>query len=93
MCLQLVIFRTYKLYGIKKAPFCSSSKIGCIQVCLEGQISRNSTLKCLQKGQLPPGDQIPSKFCEVFRDTEFSSLSGARVVRIAVHPSALRVSV
>ncbi|TYK10177.1 RNA cytidine acetyltransferase 1-like [Cucumis melo var. makuwa] len=62
-----------------------------IQVCLEGQISRNSALQSLQMGRQPPGDQIPWKFCQVFRDTDFPSLSGARVVRIAVHPSALRV--
>ncbi|KAL4035111.1 hypothetical protein IC575_003786 [Cucumis melo] len=61
-----------------------------IQVCLEGQISRNSALQSLQMGRQPPGDQIPWKFCQVFRDTDFPSLSGARVVRIAVHPSALR---
>lgn len=66
--------------------------VGCIQVCLEGQISRNSALQSLQMGRQPPGDQIPWKFCQVFRDTDFPSLSGARVVRIAVHPSALRVS-
>lgn len=60
-----------------------------IQVCLEGQISRSSALKSLEWGCQPPGDQIPWKFCQVFRDTNFPSLSGARVVRIAVHPSTL----
>ncbi|XP_031736888.1 RNA cytidine acetyltransferase 1 isoform X3 [Cucumis sativus] len=61
-----------------------------IQVCLEGQISRNSALQSLQMGRQPPGDQIPWKFCQVFKDTDFPSLSGAHVVSIAVHPSALR---
>ncbi|XP_071931337.1 RNA cytidine acetyltransferase 1-like isoform X3 [Coffea arabica] len=60
-----------------------------LQVCLEGQISRDSALQCLHKGRLPSGDQIPWKFCEEFEDTGFPSLSGVRVVRIAVHPSAL----
>lgn len=68
-----------------------SSIFGCIQVCLEGQISRNSALQSLQMGRQPPGDQIPWKFCQVFKDTDFPSLSGAHVVSIAVHPSALRV--
>ncbi|XP_031736892.1 RNA cytidine acetyltransferase 1 isoform X4 [Cucumis sativus] len=50
-----------------------------IQVCLEGQISRNSALQSLQMGRQPPGDQIPWKFCQVFKDTDFPSLSGAHV--------------
>ncbi|KAJ6803117.1 RNA cytidine acetyltransferase 1-like [Iris pallida] len=62
-----------------------------IQVCLEGQISRKSALKSLSQGQSPFGDQIPWKFCEQFQDTVFPSLSGVRIVRIAVHPSALRL--
>ncbi|OVA17017.1 GNAT domain [Macleaya cordata] len=63
-----------------------------IQVCLEGQISQKSAMKSLSDGHQPFGDQIPWKFCEQFRDTMFPSLSGARIVRIAVHPSAMRVS-
>ncbi|XP_010249467.1 PREDICTED: RNA cytidine acetyltransferase 2-like [Nelumbo nucifera] len=62
-----------------------------IQVCLEGQISRNSALRSLSDGHQPFGDQIPWKFCEQFQDTVFPSLSGARIVRIAVHPSAMRL--
>ncbi|KAK9283235.1 hypothetical protein L1049_011471 [Liquidambar formosana] len=60
-----------------------------VQVCIEGQISRNSALQSLQMGRQPSGDQLPWKFCEEFKDTEFPTLSGARIVRIAVHPSAL----
>lgn len=62
-----------------------------IQICFEGQISRKSALKSLSDGHQPSGDQIPWKFCEQFRDTVFPSLSGARIVRIATHPSAMRV--
>ncbi|PON58698.1 TmcA/NAT10/Kre [Parasponia andersonii] len=61
-----------------------------IQVCLEGQISRESALKCLSTGRQPPGDQIPWKFNEQFQDTVFPTLSGARIVRIATHPSATK---
>ena len=61
------------------------------QVCLEGQISRKSAIRSLNEGHAPSGDQIPWKFCEQFQDNVFPSLSGARIVRIAVHPSALRV--
>ncbi|CAN6442176.1 unnamed protein product [Victoria cruziana] len=57
-----------------------------IQVCLEGQISRESVIKSLSHGNQPSGDQIPWKFSEQFQDNAFPSLSGARIVRIAVHP-------
>lgn len=63
-----------------------------LQVCLEGQISRESAMKSLSEGHQPYGDQLPWKFCEQFQDTVFPSLSGARIVRIAVHPSAMRVT-
>ncbi|GMP25540.1 hypothetical protein CsSME_00002359 [Camellia sinensis var. sinensis] len=62
-----------------------------IQVCLEGQISRRSAMKSLSDGHQPFGDQIPWKFCEQFQDTVFPTLSGARIVRIATHPSAMRL--
>lgn len=63
----------------------------CFQVCLEGQISQKSALKSLSDGHSPYGDQIPWKFCEQFRNTDFPTLSGARIVRIAVHPNAMKV--
>ena len=63
-----------------------------LQVCLEGQISRKSAMKSLSDGYQPSGDQIPWKFCEQFQDTVFPGLSGARIVRIATHPSVMRVS-
>ncbi|MCL7043218.1 hypothetical protein MKW94_001807, partial [Papaver nudicaule] len=62
-----------------------------IQVCLEGQISHRSAMNSLKDGHSPDGDQIPWKFCEQFRDPIFPSLSGARIVRIAVHPSAMKL--
>ncbi|VAH87817.1 unnamed protein product [Triticum turgidum subsp. durum] len=62
-----------------------------LQVCLEGQISQKSAIRSLNEGHAPSGDQIPWKFCEQFQDNVFPSLSGARIVRIAVHPSALRL--
>ncbi|XP_059624435.1 RNA cytidine acetyltransferase 1-like [Cornus florida] len=62
-----------------------------IQVCFEGQISRESAIKSLSDGHRPSGDQIPWKFCEQFTDKNFPELSGARIVRIATHPSAMRL--
>lgn len=67
------------------------NQIFVVQVCLEGQISRESALQSLRNGHQPAGDQIPWKFCEEFENTDFPMLSGVRIVRIAVHPSALGV--
>ncbi|KAF5950828.1 hypothetical protein HYC85_012821 [Camellia sinensis] len=50
-----------------------------IQVCLEGKISRDSALQSLRMGRQPSGDQLAWKFCEVFEDTDFPTLSGARI--------------
>ncbi|KAL0432042.1 UNVERIFIED_CONTAM: RNA cytidine acetyltransferase 1 [Sesamum radiatum] len=62
-----------------------------IQISFEGQISRKSSIKSLSSGHQPSGDQIPWKFCQQFGDTVFPSLSGARIVRIATHPNAMRL--
>ncbi|XP_009629176.1 RNA cytidine acetyltransferase 1-like [Nicotiana tomentosiformis] len=62
-----------------------------IQVCLEGQISQESAKRALMEGRQPFGDQIPWKFSQQFADDVFPSLSGARIVRIATHPSSMRL--
>ncbi|XP_024376532.1 RNA cytidine acetyltransferase 1 isoform X1 [Physcomitrium patens] len=61
-----------------------------LQVCLEGEISKQSALRSLSEGNLPNGDMIPWTISQQFQDPEFPSLSGARIVRIAVHPSLIR---
>ncbi|KAL0426835.1 UNVERIFIED_CONTAM: RNA cytidine acetyltransferase 1 [Sesamum latifolium] len=65
------------------------NQISIVQVCLEGEISREAAFQSLRNGHQPAGDQIPWKFCEEFENTDFPMLSGVRIVRIAVHPSAL----
>ena len=57
-----------------------------IQVALEGQISRQSVLSSLSRGQRAGGDLIPWLVSQQFQDENFASLSGARVVRIATSP-------
>ncbi|KAF1932368.1 DUF699-domain-containing protein [Didymella exigua CBS 183.55] len=57
-----------------------------IQVALEGQISRESVLSSLSRGQRAGGDLIPWIVSQQFQDENFGSLSGARVVRIATNP-------
>lgn len=57
-----------------------------VQVALEGAISKAAAMTSLARGQLPTGDLIPWTLGQQFQDPEFPRLSGARVVRIAVHP-------
>ncbi|XP_066492273.1 RNA cytidine acetyltransferase isoform X2 [Tiliqua scincoides] len=57
-----------------------------VQVCLEGEISRQSIMNSLSRGRKAFGDLIPWTVSEQFQDPDFGSLSGGRVVRIAVHP-------
>ncbi|KAM9450694.1 RNA cytidine acetyltransferase [Clarias gariepinus] len=57
-----------------------------VQVCLEGEISQQSILNSLSRGKKASGDLIPWTVSEQFQDSKFGSLSGGRVVRIAVNP-------
>ncbi|KAL8822639.1 MAG: hypothetical protein Q9191_006624, partial [Dirinaria sp. TL-2023a] len=57
-----------------------------IQVALEGQISRQSVLNSLSRGQRAGGDLIPWLVSQQFQDEDFASLSGVRIVRIATNP-------
>lgn len=63
-----------------------------LQVALEGNISRDMVLKELsQFGSKSAGDMIPWVVSQQFQDSDFASLSGARVVRIATHPDYARM--
>eukprot|EP00877_Chromochloris_zofingiensis_P001333 jgi/Chrzof1/111/Cz01g03260.t1 len=57
-----------------------------LQVALEGAITAKAALTNLSKGEMPQGDLIPWTIGQQFQDPDFPGLSGARVVRIAVHP-------
>ncbi|KAK9313007.1 GNAT acetyltransferase 2-domain-containing protein [Lipomyces starkeyi] len=57
-----------------------------VQVALEGEISRQSIMNNLNRGQRAGGDLIPWIVSQQFQDSEFGTMSGARVVRIATHP-------
>ncbi|KAJ2658822.1 N-acetyltransferase 10 [Coemansia sp. RSA 1200] len=57
-----------------------------IQVCLEGEISRQAVMNKLGRGERNDGDLIPWLVSQQYQDNDFASLSGARVVRIATHP-------
>ncbi|KAK6336457.1 killer toxin resistant protein [Orbilia brochopaga] len=57
-----------------------------IQVALEGQISKQSVMNQLGRGQRADGDLIPWLVTQQYQDEDFATLSGARVVRIATNP-------
>ena len=58
-----------------------------VQVALEGKISRKAVEAQLARGHRSAGDLIPWTISQQFGDSNFAQLSGARVVRVAVHPS------
>ncbi|BFZ04227.1 hypothetical protein BsWGS_07266 [Bradybaena similaris] len=57
-----------------------------LQVCLEGEISKNTIISSLQRGKRASGDLIPWTVSQQYQDHDFPGLSGARIVRIATHP-------
>ncbi|KAJ2385809.1 N-acetyltransferase 10, partial [Coemansia sp. RSA 2611] len=57
-----------------------------VQVCLEGEISRQAVMQALGRGERNEGDLIPWLVAQQYQDDDFAALSGARVVRIATHP-------
>ena len=61
--------------------------LAAIHVSLEGAISREAVILSAGRGQKAAGDLIPWTISQQFQDNDFPSLSGARVVRIATHPS------
>jgi len=58
-----------------------------VQIALEGKISRKQVEAQLMRGQRSAGDLIPWTISQQYGDSKFAQLSGARVVRVAVHPS------
>ncbi|XP_067937796.1 RNA cytidine acetyltransferase-like [Watersipora subatra] len=69
-------------------PHCSTlpEVLVVLQVCMEGEISQQSVLNSLHRGQRASGDLIPWTISQQFQDHQFPQMSGARVVRIATHP-------
>jgi N-acetyltransferase 10 len=58
-----------------------------VQIAYEGKISRKSVEAQLARGHRAAGDMIPWTVSQQFGDSKFAQLSGARIVRIATHPS------
>lgn len=57
-----------------------------IQVCLEGEISKNTVMEGYSRGKRASGDLIPWTVGQQYQDYDFPKLSGVRIVRIATHP-------
>jgi N-acetyltransferase 10 len=62
-----------------------------IQVALEGQISKQTIINSLSRGQRTDGDMIPQLVAMQFQDPEFAGLSGGRIVRIATSPEYIKM--
>jgi N-acetyltransferase 10 len=62
-----------------------------IQVAMEGNINKEIVMANLAKGTNPSGDLIPYLISKQYQESEFGSLSGARIVRIATHPDFQRM--
>lgn len=61
-----------------------------VQVSLEGAIAKDSASAALAQGMQPSGDMIPWTVSQQFQDSAFPTLSGARIIRISVHPELQR---
>ena len=57
---------------------------------MEGKISKEAVEEAKTLDNLPAGDLIPWTVSNLYQDDDFPQLSGARIVRIATHPSAQR---
>jgi N-acetyltransferase 10 len=84
--------RLFVLLGPQKTSNSDNNKpilpdILCVaQIAFEGFISRQSIQSEILKGNKASGDLIPWTISQQFNDSEFATLSGARIVRIATHP-------
>ena len=52
-----------------------------VQVCLEGQISKESARRSLARGEAPSGDLIPWTVAQQFQASDVATPSGARVLQ------------
>ncbi|XP_031840140.1 RNA cytidine acetyltransferase l(1)G0020 [Nomia melanderi] len=57
-----------------------------IQICLEGEVSKNTIKDGLTRGRRAAGDLIPWTMAQQYQDQDFPALAGSRIVRIATHP-------
>lgn len=68
-----------------KSGICLPDILCVVQVAFEGHISQKTVQAELAKGNKASGDMIPWSISQQYNDTEFATLSGARIVRVATH--------
>jgi N-acetyltransferase 10 len=61
-----------------------------VHVCMEGAIAADIVRAQQARGQASSGDLIPWTLAQHFQDSAVAGLSGARIVRIATHPSCVK---
>jgi N-acetyltransferase 10 len=61
-----------------------------VHVCMEGAITADIVRAQQARGQASSGDLIPWTLAQHFQDSAVAGLSGARIVRIATHPSCVK---
>lgn len=83
--------RLFVLLGPRRSQSASDlPDILCVvQIAFEGRISQQSVQAQMSRGNKASGDMIPWTVSQQFNDSEFATLSGARVVRIATHPGQI----
>ncbi|CAF4531977.1 unnamed protein product, partial [Rotaria sp. Silwood1] len=62
-----------------------------IQVCYEGDLSKDVVARQLTRGQRNSGDLIPWTIAQTYQDYTFGKMSGVRIVRLATHPDYQRM--
>ncbi|CAF4863602.1 unnamed protein product, partial [Rotaria socialis] len=62
-----------------------------IQVCYEGELSKDVVARQLIHGQRGSGDLIPWTIAQTYQDYTFGKMSGVRIVRLATHPDYQRM--
>jgi len=62
-----------------------------IQICHEGELSKENLTRQLTHGQRSSGDLIPWTIAQTYQDYSFGKMSGVRVVRLATHPDYQRM--
>ena len=62
-----------------------------IQVCYEGDLSKDTVTRQLTHGQRASGDLIPWTIAQTYQDYSFGKLFGVRIVRLATHPDYQRM--
>ncbi|KAI6203059.1 RNA cytidine acetyltransferase [Aphelenchoides besseyi] len=71
---------------IKKTQTALPEVLAAVQVCLEGRLTKETVKNTNDRGRRAAGDLIPWTISQHYLDDDFPRLSGARIIRLAVHP-------